>query len=66
MTSGLTANKRLGSPTRIERQHDFLIVSSFGLWALLLGLSPILTVSVLMQCWGEPMVWPAGMLVNQW
>jgi hypothetical protein len=64
MTSGFTANKRFASPTWAARQQDFLIVS--GLWALLLGLSPVLTVSVLMQRWGEPVIWPAGMLVNQW
>jgi hypothetical protein len=29
-------------PGRSERMQDFLMVSSFGLWAALLGLSPVL------------------------
>jgi hypothetical protein len=28
--------------------QDFLLVSSFGLWAMLLGLSPVLAVHALM------------------
>jgi hypothetical protein len=27
---------------RAERIHDLLLVSSFGVWAVLLGLSPVL------------------------
>jgi hypothetical protein len=33
---------------RTERMHDLLIVSSFGLWALLLGLAPVLALRLLM------------------
>jgi hypothetical protein len=29
--------------------QDFLLVSSFGLWAMLLGLSPVLAVHALMS-----------------
>ncbi len=31
-----------------ERKQDFLIVSSFGLWAMLLGFSPVLAINFLM------------------
>jgi hypothetical protein len=32
-----------------ERMNDLLVVSSFGLWALLLGLVPVLAVHLLMR-----------------
>ena len=31
-----------------ERLQDFLLLSSFGLWAVLLGLSPVLAFHLLM------------------
>lgn len=34
---------------RPERIQDLLIVSSFGLWALLLGLAPVLVFGFLMR-----------------
>jgi hypothetical protein len=33
---------------RTERMRDFLLVSSFGLWATLLGLSPVVAFRLLM------------------
>jgi hypothetical protein len=33
---------------RTERLQDFLMLSSFGLWAVLLGLSPVLVFHLLM------------------
>jgi hypothetical protein len=33
---------------RTEKMHDLLIVSSFGLWALLLGLAPVVAFRLLM------------------
>ena len=33
---------------RSERMQDFLMVSSFGLWAVLLGLSPVLAFHLLL------------------
>jgi hypothetical protein len=33
---------------RTERMQDLLILSSFGLWATLLGLAPVLTFRLLM------------------
>jgi hypothetical protein len=32
---------------RTQRMQDFLLVSSFGLWAVLLGLSPVLAFRML-------------------
>jgi hypothetical protein len=34
---------------RSERTQDLLIVSSFGLWAALLGLAPVLAFHLLMK-----------------
>jgi hypothetical protein len=34
---------------RTERMQDLLIVSSFGLWAVLLGLAPVLVFHLLMK-----------------
>jgi hypothetical protein len=33
---------------RAERIHDLLLVSSFGVWAVLLGLSPVLAFHLLL------------------
>jgi hypothetical protein len=33
---------------RAQRKKDVLLVSSFGLWAMLLGLSPVLAFRLLM------------------
>ena len=40
-------NKRFANSKWTERKQDFLIVSSFGLWAMLLGFSPVLAISFL-------------------
>ena len=40
-------NKRFANSKWAERKQDFLIVSSFGLWAVLLGFSPVLAVRFL-------------------
>jgi hypothetical protein len=47
MTTEIIANKRFANSKWAERKQDFLIVSSFGLWALLLGLSPVLAFNFL-------------------
>jgi hypothetical protein len=47
MTTDIIPNKRFANSKWAERKQDFLIVSSFGLWALLLGLSPVLAVNFL-------------------
>ena len=33
---------------RAEKVHDLLLVSSFGLWAVLIGMSPVLAFHMLM------------------
>jgi hypothetical protein len=47
MTTQSIRSKYLYSE-RAERIHDLLLVSSFGLWAVLLGLSPVLAFHMLM------------------
>jgi hypothetical protein len=47
MTTDIIQNKRFANSKWAERKQDFLIVSSFGLWAVLLGLSPVLALSFL-------------------
>jgi hypothetical protein len=42
MTTHIVQNKRYPNSAWAERKQDLLLVSSFGLWALLLGLSPVL------------------------
>ena len=41
MTTQTMRSKYLYSE-RAEKVHDLLLVSSFGLWAVLLGLAPVL------------------------
>jgi hypothetical protein len=47
MTTAIIQNKSFATSRWAERKQDFLLVSSFGLWAVLLGLSPVLAVSFL-------------------
>ena len=49
MTTEIIADKRFAYSKWAERKQDFLIVSSFGLWALVLGLSPVLAISFLLS-----------------
>ena len=48
MTTQISENKRYPNSQRAERMQDLLLVSSFGLWAALLGLSPVLAFRLLM------------------
>ena len=48
MTTPSTVNSRYPICQRAQRMQDFLLVSSFGLWAMLLGLSPVLAFHALM------------------
>ena len=48
MSAEIIADKRFANSKWAERKQDFLIVSSFGLWAVLLGLSPVLAINFLM------------------
>jgi hypothetical protein len=47
MTTATIPNKRFANSKWAERKQDFLIVSSFGLWAMVLGFSPVLAVRFL-------------------
>jgi len=41
MTTRTIHNPGSSTSRRTEKMQDFLMVSSFGLWAALLGLSPV-------------------------
>ena len=47
MTTDIIQNKRFANSKWAERKQDFLLVSSFGLWAALLGFTPILAMRFL-------------------
>jgi hypothetical protein len=48
MTTPSSANARYPICKRAQSMQDFLLVSSFGLWAVVLGLSPVLAFHALM------------------
>ena len=41
-------NLRYPACQRVQKLQDLLLVSSFGLWATVLGLSPVLAIHMLM------------------
>ena len=47
MTTQAIQNTRYPVCERIQKRQDFLLVSSFALWATLLGFSPVLAVRLL-------------------
>lgn len=47
MTTQSIQNTRYPAGGRAQRRQDFLLVSSFGLWAAILGLSPVLAFHLL-------------------
>ena len=49
MTTQTMHNPRYPICERAQRIQDILMVSSFGLWAALLGLSPVLAYRMLMS-----------------
>jgi len=49
MTSQSIQNARYPACERIQKMQDVLLVSSFGLWAAILGLSPVLAFRLLMS-----------------
>ena len=49
MTTQAKANLRYPVCERAQRMQDFLLVSSFGLWAAVLGLSPVLVFHLLIR-----------------
>jgi len=48
MTTQIVQTSQSPNYARTERMQDILLVSSFGLWAALLGLSPVLAFRLLM------------------
>jgi len=48
MTTQAKSNPRYPVCERAQRMQDFLMVSSFALWAAVLGLSPVLAFHLLM------------------
>jgi hypothetical protein len=48
MTTRAIQDSSYQASGRTERMQDFLMVSSFGLWAALLGLSPVLAFHLLL------------------
>ena len=48
MTTHIIAGRRHPSSKFAELKQDLLLVSSFGLWAVLLGLVPIVTLHLLL------------------
>jgi hypothetical protein len=48
MTNQDKPNLRYPACQRVQKMQDFLLVSSFGLWAAVLGLSPVLAIHMLM------------------
>jgi hypothetical protein len=47
MTTQTIQNFKYPSCERIQKAQDFLLVSAFGLWAMLLGLAPVLAFHML-------------------
>jgi hypothetical protein len=47
MTTRIMQDKRVANSAWAEKKQDFLLVSSFALWAIVLGLSPVLAVRLL-------------------
>jgi hypothetical protein len=48
MTIHIMAGARHPNSKWAERRQDLLLVSSFGFWAVLLGLAPVVTLHLLM------------------
>ena len=49
MTTQSIQNSKYPTCERAQRMQDVLLVSSFGLWAAILGLSPVLAFRLLMS-----------------
>ncbi len=49
MTTQSVMNARYPACARARRMQDFWLVSSFGLWAAILGLSPVLAFRLLIS-----------------
>ena len=49
MTTQTITNAKYPICERVQRMQDVLLVSSFGLWAAILGLTPVLAFRLLMS-----------------
>ncbi|QWG19306.1 hypothetical protein KMZ68_05455 [Bradyrhizobium sediminis] len=49
MTTQIIANAKYPTCERAQRMQDVLLVSSFGLWAAVLGLTPVLAYRLLIS-----------------
>ena len=49
MTTQSIQNARYPACERAQRMQDVLLVSSFGLWAVIIGLAPVLAFRLLMS-----------------
>jgi len=49
MTAQAKSNPRYPVCERVQRMQDFLMLSSFALWAAVLGLSPVVAFHLLMS-----------------
>jgi hypothetical protein len=47
MTDKIEPNLRYPACARVQKMQDLLLLSSFGLWAAVLGLSPVLAFHML-------------------
>jgi hypothetical protein len=45
----MSESSRYPSSERAQRMHDVLLVSSFALWAMLIGFAPVMTWRLLMS-----------------
>jgi hypothetical protein len=43
MNTEMSASTRYPNSERAQRLHDVLLVSSFALWAMLIGFAPVMT-----------------------
>ena len=48
MTDQITPNSKFPICEHAQRMHDVLLVSSFALWAMLIGFAPVMTYRLLM------------------
>jgi len=49
MTNQLARNRKYPSCEHVQRMHDVLLVSSFALWATLIGFVPMMTYRLLVS-----------------
>jgi len=45
----ITSDRRYPACERVQRMHDVFLVSSFALWAMLIGFAPVMTWRLLLS-----------------